>query len=132
MLLGGTSATWPPLKLRLRGRPAIEVLFVERHLWLGLEWTRGKLDQALWSEIAAASSHTAGLAGLAAQGTLPLAIAVGIHESRVEGAMRFGRWLLAASEGALQEPGRVYESWARNFFGSPPWRSGAEAATELG
>jgi hypothetical protein len=40
------------------------------------------------------------LAGLVASSSLPLAFAVELFESKVEGAMRYGRWLLATAEGA--------------------------------
>ncbi len=63
---------------------------------------------------------------------VPLALAVDKFESKVEGCMRFGRWLLVFAIGAEEQLSKCYEAWARALVGSPSWRSGVIASGELG
>ena len=59
-------------------------------------------------------------------------MALELFDSKVEGSMRYGRWLLVLAEGAESMLNECYEGWARALVGSPPWRSGLIAAGELG
>ena len=106
---------------------------VDQHRWLGLLW-RVDLDllPALRSRCAGLVGTVASPAGLVSCGLLPLALAVDLFESKVDGAVRFGRWLLVTKAGAEQLLGTVYENWAKALLSSPPWRSGVIASAELG
>ena len=70
------------------------------HKWLGLLWNM-RLDfrSALKRKIGHGSCLVASLAGMVSAHTIPLAMGVQLFESKVEGAMRFGRWLFILSEG---------------------------------
>ena len=57
-----------------------------------------------------------------------LALAVALFESKVEGAFRFGRWLLVSKIGAAQFRDIVYDNWAKALL----WRSSVIASAEIG
>jgi len=128
-----TPAVSPPLFFPTVGAVPSQLFHAVRHRWLGLLWDPC-LDflPALDQKIARIGSCVASLAGLIACRVVPLALALQLFESKVDGAMRFGLWLLAISEGAEQRLDLCYEGWARALLGSPPWRSGVIAAGELG
>ena len=104
-----------------------------QHPWLGL-LRRSDLDlsPAVAARVRSAGSAVANLAGLVTSASLPLAYALEFFETKVDGAMRFGRWFLATSDGAGATLDRAYEEWARTLLGSQPWRSAAVASGELG
>ena len=83
-------------------------------------------------KIACVIAAVATLAGLVAGRMIPLALALDLFESKVEGSMRFGRWLLALVDGAEDRLNSCYEAWARALVGSPAWRSGVIASGVLG
>ena len=55
-----------------------------------------------------------------------------IFEGKVEGYLRFGRWLLAVGWDVERVLNEAYHRWARALLGSPKWRSGFIASAELG
>ncbi|CAK0880182.1 unnamed protein product [Prorocentrum cordatum] len=119
--------------LRLVGRPPVPIHPVEQHLWLGLRWQHEQNFLPLLNQrLAAAGAQCASLAGLVANGGVPLAVAMATFEMVIEGSFRFGRWLLAVAPGASEVLNAAYEGWARSFIGAPPWRNAMVAASELG
>ena len=62
------------------------------------------------------------LCGLLRSGHIPLAVACIIFDTKVEAALRSGRWLLSGA-GA---------SWARLLLGTSHWRSADVCRAELG
>ncbi|CAE8601069.1 unnamed protein product [Polarella glacialis] len=65
-------------------------------------------------------------------GQLPLAVALDLFEAKVEGSVRFARWLLVIAPNAQRAYNEAYENWARAFLGSPAWRGAAIARGEVG
>ena len=61
-----------------------------------------------------------------------MSIAARIFEERVEGAIRFARWLLAVAPGAEEKLDARYNEWGLAFLGAPVWRNAAVAGVELG
>ena len=104
-----------------------------QHVWLGLLW-RADLDlgPALAARIRAVKGTVASLAGLVAGSSLPLSFGLALFESKVDGAMRYGRWLFATADNAEELYESVYSEWARAFMGSAPWRNSDVARGELG
>jgi hypothetical protein len=103
------------------------------HKWLGLLW-RMDLDfsAAPVGKISHADSLVASLSGLVSSGSLPLAFAARIFEGKVDGFLRYGRWLVVLVWNAVELLDDAYHRWARAVLGSPRWRSGDIAAAELG
>ena len=122
-----------PLELRLRGAEPVQLGVVHVHKWLGLPW-RADLDLGAMcrARLAAATAQVASLAGQVASGDVPLAAAASIFEMKIEGALRFGRWLWIVADGCSEAADEAYRSWARAFLGAPPWRSSTVAEAELG
>ena len=101
--------------------------------WLGLPWPINlNFTCGLEERIGIAGQSFATLAGLVADRSLPLPLAIVIFRGKVDGVLQFGRWLLAFSPGASERLDEVYASWARGLFGAPSWRNGAVAQWELG
>ena len=91
------------------------------HKWLGRR-VNLQLLSALKCRCAALEGTVATLAGLASCHTLPLAFASSMFESKVDGSVRFGRWLLVVAPGAGAFLDKTYENWARALLGSPAKR----------
>ena len=106
---------------------------VQVHKWLGLPW-RGDLDLRAMCRVrlAAAAAQVASLAGQVASGDVPLAVAASIFDMKIEGGLRFGRWLWCVGEGSVLAMDEAYQGWARALLGAPPWRTSAVAEAELG
>ena len=63
---------------------------------------------------------------------LLLPFAVRICQGKVEGFLRFGRWLLAVGWDVESSLDAAYQRWARVLLGSPPRRAGFIALVGLG
>ena len=113
--------------------PPSSLAFSSQHKWLGF-LLRPDLDlrPALLSRIRAAESKFLELSGLVSCGILPLWLALDMFETKVDGVLRPGRWLLAIAWDAKTSYNDAFESWARSLLGSQRWRSGAVATGELG
>jgi len=122
-----------PLYFPIVNLERIQLSVSDEHKWLGIFWNN-QLDfqSALKRRIGYVTGMVANLAGMVASHTVPLMIAVQLFESKVEGTMRFGRWLILLCENAELLLNAAYERWARSLLGSPPWRSGIIASGELG
>lgn len=105
----------------------------EVHKWFGLSW-RMDLDFRLMlqGKVRHADGLIASLAGLVSSGSLPLAVAASLFEGKVDGYLRFGRWLTALAWGAETAYDKAYVRLARASLGWPHWRSRAVAVAELG
>ena len=71
-------------------------------------------------------------ASLVEAGALPLVLAIPIFESKIDGFLSYGRWLLACVEGAEALYNSYFDQWALRLLGAPPWFHGAKAQSELG
>lgn len=110
-----------------------QLTWTRQQKWLGILWDACLVfTAALTQKIACGGAMVADLAGLVLSRTIPLALGLELFESKVEGFMRFGRWLLVLCPNAESLLNAAYESWARALAGSPHWRSGVIAAGELG
>ena len=129
----GAAGEYGPLFFTAVGLAPALVTRTCQHLWLGLLW-RSDLDlaPALAAKIRGARGIVATIAGLVASASLQLAFAVELFESKVDGAMRYGRWLLATADGAEDAMESAFADWARALLGSPPWRSAAFAQGSSG
>ena len=123
----------PGLVLPIIGAAPCPIQTKTRHKWLGLVWP-ANLDfaSALESSLQRGSQLISGIVSLLDSGGLPLCFALALFDAKVEGSMRFGRWLLATAPGALDRYDTAYNSWACALLHSPPWRSAAIAHMELG
>ena len=63
------------------------------------------------------------LSSLLRSGHIPLAVACIIFDTKVEAALRFGRWLWGTHSEAVAVLSDAYASWARLLLGSSRWRS---------
>ncbi len=81
------------------------------------------LTVLLEEAIRKATCHFLSLAGLAASNALPLCCLIKMFESRVEGSMRFGRWLYALSPTARSVLDHAYTKWAQILLGADAWRN---------
>ena len=83
------------------GREPSPLSWVRSHRWLGiLRDCSLNFAAVLEQKIACATAAVATLAVLVAGRMIPLALALDLFESKVEGSMRFGLWLLALVDGA--------------------------------
>ena len=101
-----------PLYFPIVGHSIAQVLATDRHRWLGVLWSaKLSFSEALAQKIVCAQGEVASLAGLVASQAIPLAVAAIMFESKVEGRMRFGRWLLALCPDAEARLDNCYECW---------------------
>ncbi|CAK0888450.1 unnamed protein product, partial [Prorocentrum cordatum] len=114
------------LELRLRGEAPVQLGLVQVHKWLGLPW-RGDLDLGAMCRMRLAAA-----AAQVASGDVPLPVAASIFDMKIEGGLRFGRWLWCVGEGSAEAVDEAYQSWARALLGAPPWRTSMVAEAELG
>ena len=123
----------PRLVLPLIGAGPCPIQTKTRHKWLGLVWP-ANLDfaSALESALQKGNQLVADIVSLLDSGGLPLCFALCLFDAKVEGSVRFGRWLLATAPGALDRYDAAYDRWACALLQSPPWRSAAIAHLELG
>ena len=127
------SAVGPGLVMNIPGKLPCAIHDKQRHRWLGLLWP-ADLDflPCLSAQLGQAGQIVANITGLMESGGLPLCFALMLFEAKVEGLLRFGRWLLATCEGALDMYDKAFNRWSCALLGSPPWRSPAVAHLELG
>jgi len=132
-LHGAGTGVVPPTTFTSIGRHPVVLAERVQHKWLGLLW-RPDLDMLPALKVRCAQQHgvVASLAGMVASRELPLCVAAEMFEVKVDGSVRFGRWLLVTVPGAEEFLDSVYEGWARALIGSPSWRSGIIASGELG
>jgi hypothetical protein len=110
-----TEVTFPTV-----GMPATRIVFKDKHKWLGLWWSADlDLSHTLSVRLQAAGGTVSKLAGMVQAGQLPLAVALDLFEAKVEGSVRFARWLLVIAPNAQRAYNEAYENWARAFLGSP-------------
>ena len=104
-----------------------------QHRWLGILWG-SDLCFANHTKacLAAASSHVSVLAVLVASKVLPLSLAALLFESRIESAVRFGRWLWGLDPELRLLLEENYATWARLLLGADPWRNAYVAIGEVG
>ncbi|CAE7247873.1 unnamed protein product [Symbiodinium sp. CCMP2592] len=123
----------PRLVLPLIGAAPCPIHTKTRHKWLGLVWP-ANLDfaSALESSIQRGNLLVSDIVSLLDNGGLPLCFALALFDAKVEGSLRFGRWLLATAPGALDKYDAAFNRWACALLHSPPWRSAAIAHMELG
>ena len=123
----------PELVFPTVGLPASPICAKLSHKYLGILWPGDLVfTPALLQCICVASCLVATIAGLVQSASLPLCFASALFEAKVEGYLRYSRWLLAIAPGAAQVFNDAYDSWARQLLGSQPWRSAAVARGELG
>jgi hypothetical protein len=122
------------LVLRGPGIPSpLKLSWVQTHKWLGVQWTcAGNWNLLAQARIAAATADVAALAGLTRNKTIPISLALRMFDAKVEGSMRFSRWLWGASPELLTLADDAYNRWARTLLGAEPWRCGDVASAELG
>ena len=122
----------PVLSFPVMGGNAAQIVVVSSHKWLGLLWPADlNFSKHLLQMIAVADTLVASICGLISTG-LPLAFALELFNSNVEGFLRFGRWLVALAPGAIEVYNEAFNKWACRLLGAPPWRSSAVASCELG
>ena len=123
----------PILVFPVVGASPQEVCVRPSHRWLGLLWPANHdFLPALLQAVHAAESHVLSIVGLVSSGGLPLAFGLLLFESKVDGFLRFSRWILATADGADEVYNRAFDKWGRLFLCSMPWRSAEVAACELG
>ena len=123
----------PRILLTPPGSLPTALIPVREHKWLGLLWRSDlNLLPSLHRSIGIASGRLAQLTSMVHSMDLPLSIALIHFSSKVEGTMRFGRWLTSCNEEALQLLDDTYEAWAKSLLGGQPWRNGVIAEVELG
>lgn len=106
---------------------------VSVHKWLGLLWDSGlNFAKHASSALSAQSCKVSVLAGLVSAGLLPLPVAALLFECKVEGSLRFGRWLWGIEPTAREAFDSYLASWAKSLLGSDHWRSSDVALAELG
>ena len=133
MRTAGIGCGCPPTSFSPVGLHLVTLSERQQHKWLGLQWRVDlNLLPALKTRVAQVDGLVASLAGMVACQSLPLAMAVDMFESRVDGSLRFGRWLLVTADGARELLDRAFENWSRALVGSHFWRSGVIAGGELG
>jgi len=114
------------------GKVAALLGWKDLHKWLGLLWSAdGTWSAHVAAKLGLASSLVACLVGYLQSGAVPLAVVMEAFELKIEGALRFGRWLWGMCPAAQAALDSAYEKWARLFIGADPWRSGARALCEL-
>ena len=123
----------PGLVFPLIGAAPCPIQAKTRHKWLGIVWP-ANLDfaSALESSLQRGNQLVSDIVSLLDSGGLPLCFALALFDAKVEGSVRFGRWLLATAPGALDRYDTAYNRWACALLHSPPWRSAAIAHMELG
>lgn len=102
--LVSNEASLPPLIMKVPGKPGkptAALTYVDIQKWLGKMWPRD-LDFTvdMKTTLRKAQSNFVSIAGIATSNVLPLCITMELFESKVEGIMRFGRWLYATCDGA--------------------------------
>ena len=118
-----------PLFLAVPGQEPTCLIYAAMHKWLGL-LRRADLDvsHALDQRLRVSSAHFSTIAGLVAS-KLPLAIVLELFESKVDGALKYARWLLATQQGALDKLDVIYMAWARALLSErSPGRNGVGMA----
>ena len=122
----------PPLYLNAHTCNPVKLSVVDQHKWLGILWSSNlNLTAALNARLGLAAGLFSSIAGLVTNG-VPLPVVLRLFESKVDGTLRFGRWLLATAPTALERFNEVYNSWARVLIGADRWRNSAVASGELG
>ena len=101
----------PGLVLPIIGAAPCPIQTKTRHKWLGLVWP-ANLDfaSALESSLRRGNQLISDIVSLLDSGGLPLCFALALFDAKVEGSMRFGRWLLATAPGALDRYDTAYNS----------------------
>ncbi|CAE8701705.1 unnamed protein product, partial [Polarella glacialis] len=84
------------------------------------------------SRLASSLAMVKRLVGLLDSGQLPLAMALSLFEVKVEGSLRFGRWLWGLHAAARDSLDAVYQRLAKMFLGAESWRNGAVACGKFG
>ena len=114
------------------GRGHFRLCVKESHKWLGLPWP-GDLNflPAVLKHVAIADSIVNNIVGLLQSG-LPLVYGLRLFEAKVDGFLRFGRWLLAMADTAQVVYEQAYERLAKLLLGVPAWRSPYMACLECG
>ena len=72
------------------------------------------------------------LVALVTARAVPLTLAMGIFEAKVESILNCNRWLFATAPGASQTLDDTLEHWARSLLGAPVWRNGGVSCCEVG
>ena len=101
--------------------------------WLGISWN-DNADFVVHARRSCGmcSGTVQTLYSLLCSGRIPLAIAYIIFDTKIEVALRFGRWLWGTSSEAISVLSDIYASWARLLLGSSRWRSVEVCRVELG
>ena len=109
------------------------ISWAHSHKWLGISWD-DNADFAVHARrtCGMCSGTVQALCSLLRSGHIPLAVACIIFDTKVEAALRFGRWLWGTHSEAVSVLSDAYASWARLLLGSSRWRSAEVCRAELG
>jgi hypothetical protein len=133
VVLAPSSAHQPVLYQIVVGKGLFRLAVKDSQKWLGLQWPADlNFLPCICKHIAIADSIVALIAGLMQTAGLPFAFGLKLFESKVDGFLRFGRWLLAISAGALEAYETAFARWGKVLLGAPAWRSDAVASLECG
>ena len=103
-----------------------------RHRYLGLLWPASLCFlQTVLQHISIADGIVVQIVSLIEAG-LPLPFGLLLFESKVDGFLRFGRWLLAADMQSLHVYESAFDRWTKQLLGLQPWRNAAVASMECG